>query len=319
MPPNHISQVGYYDGNKHLIDFSHSTNAYGQEINLTNHSIHSINWQYNWIGDSATERDSSHLNATVHYPNTNEYTFKIVHDGQYLSLYINPDPDDNDAYPNEFCKVAQKRVLWNDNMKIILGHEVKNFKEHHRDVKYDFLRIVSAADSSRVQLEPKIITPNKEEVKFVLNIDNDISPQNAGINYMEVQIPQGLKLFQNFISKISLAGYNWSPVVIPFDKGTNFPKKDEVAVMKISPNRLGFIFGKTIHYAKNEAEESLAMIMTLSPEYDKISDGSAFEVFVEKKQFDAMAQTWGCDSTCGLQKSLGDLKIYKKQFSVTVK
>ena len=319
QPPNHISRVGYFDGAPHYIDFSHSTNAYGQEINLTNHSIHSINWKYNWIGDTATERDATHLYATNHYPNTNEYTFKIVHDGEYVTIYINPDPDDNDAYPNEFCKVAQKRVLWNDNMKIILGHEVQNYLEHHRSVKYDFLRIVSAADSSRVQLTPKIITPNKEEVRFAFNINNDISPKNAGINYMEVQIPQGFKLSHNFISKISISGYDWSPVSIPFDKGRNYPEKDEVSVMKISPDRLGFIFGKTIHNAKKETEESLSMTIALSPEYDRISDGSAFEVFVEKKQFDAMPQTWGRDSTCGLQKCTGDLKIYKKQFSVTVK
>jgi len=323
QPPNHISRVGYFDGAPHYIDFAYSTNAYGQEINLTNHSIHSINWKYNWIGDNATERDATHLYATNHYPNTNEYIFRIVHDGEYVTIYINPDPDDNDGYPNEFCKVAQKRVLWNDNLKIILGHEVRNFKEHHRDVKYDYIRIVSAADKSKAYLDPKFIYPADKRMKFVFNITNDISPVNAGINYIEMNIPDGFvldNLSENIIIKDYYKGNGELSKLrlIMFNNGKNYPDKNEVAIHLISKNKVGLIFGTTIKDNKKKMYENINIELSLKPQWASISDVSEFQIFVENRQFDGMPQTWGKSSTCGLQKCTGDLKVYKKSLNLTL-
>ncbi len=301
------SYWGFFDGTKHWIDFSTSTDAYGNQINLSNSSIHSLNWTYDY------------WNTPI--PNTNHYGIKIVHDGQYISMYINPDPDDNDAYPNEYCLVARREVLWNDNLTMIIGHEVRNQDMPQQDADYDFIKIKSVANKSKVLLDPKYLD-NEEKVECVLYLSNDITPKNAGINYIEVHMPDGLKLEDDLFKCITVKDFYNNGKEMEKLKNRVFAKKltetlkpNEVGIIRKSDNKIAIILGTQITNMADSKKEDISIGLKLKVK-DKFKSGF-FNVFVEARQFDKLSQSWNRDSTCGLQKCTGNTFIYRiKEFIV---
>ena len=291
---------GFFDGTKHWIDFSKSTNAYGQQINLTNHLIHSLNWPYDY------------WNTAI--PNTNHYGIKIVHDGQYISMYINPDPDDNDAYPNEYCLVARREVLWNDNLTMILGHEVRDQNmQNAQDAHYDYLKIKSAANKSKVFLEPPYFKGDTMHCQLFLS--NDILSQNAGINYVELNLPAGVSL--DSLDDIAVKTYFNGKKLLKLqnkiyknNKINSGLSSDEVGIFELPNHHLALILGTQIVNNKDPNKEHLFIDLNLKMSKE-VKEGE-IQAFVENRQFDAIKQSWNHSSTCGLQKCTGQAVFYRR-------
>ncbi len=297
------SYVGYYDGVAHDIDFQYSKDAVGNQINLTNNSIHSINYNYVW----QTWRFWDGPNV----PNPNHYGLKMEHDGTKISIYINPDPDDNDAYPNEYCLVAQKNVPWHDNMKILIGHENRNEDTIRQEAFYDYIRIISATAGTFISIEPPGVPVSPIPKSFTLALENEIGGTNAGVNYIEITKPQDLNWVSDPVNDIIVRNnymgnateYTLTTIRFDLAPGGNFPGPDEVAI-RTNGDLITLILGTQIsNYSDPEYEHIYVDFnFTLT---NSSFDSDEFIVYLEARQFDAIPATWDKGSTCGLQKTLG--------------
>ncbi len=50
----------------------------------------------------------------------------MIHNGPSVSLFINPNPDNTENYPNEFFRLENFSVVFSTNLKILIGHKVRN-------------------------------------------------------------------------------------------------------------------------------------------------------------------------------------------------
>ncbi|HMA99990.1 MAG TPA: hypothetical protein VKS21_03290, partial [Spirochaetota bacterium] len=163
-----ISRFGYYKGTPSVYSLQNCTDALGEPVDLTG-------------GSQPLNHDFVDNNFSPGTPNTNHYIFRITHDGQKITVYINPDPDNNEPLlPNEFCRVMQTPVSWNSNLMLMFGHESRSIRREI-DVDYDYLLVRSAAAGATGRLDY-----DREEGKLNAGISAVINKKNSGINLLKI-------------------------------------------------------------------------------------------------------------------------------------
>lgn len=297
----HASRIGYFDGVQHdFMDLGNATNFFGNTVNLTNRSIHSLRWHYR-------PRDVNPPNCVS---NTNSIGFRITHNGSRIDFYLNPDPDDNDAYPNEWFRVGSKPVLWNTGMKIMVGHHVRIMLTRGQYAQFDNLLVRSSTDKSKASLSPEFVPVSPEPQKLVYTISNTIKPENAGINIIRINKPDICQWASDPVNDIVVKNHykdsSEEQVLHTVRlRSDQYPEDDQVGVMT-NGNRITLLLGSQIAHMKRPERENIRIEFNfvMAREFES----GEFTSTVEALQLDPMplAKT-GRYSTCGEQKTEGEV------------
>ena len=143
---------------------------------------------------SATNLANFHsltVNVTVGTIVNTNVALMATHDGSSVSFYFNPDPDNNDAHPNEYCFVGNFPVSFTNNIRFMINEEVRN-KNSSCDARFGSFMIRSAADSSAmsVSIDSEDQSSNSTDLRRLqFNFANGIYASNAGINVITISKP----------------------------------------------------------------------------------------------------------------------------------
>lgn len=293
----HASRIGYFDGVQHdFMGLGAVTNFFGYPVNLTNRSIHSLRWHYQ-------PRDQNSPNCVS---NTNSVGFRITHNGSRIDFYLNPDPDNRNAYPNEWLKVGSKQVLWNSGMKIMVGHNVRIMLTRQQTAYFDDLLVRSATDKSKAFISPELLPVAPEPQKLVYTISNKIIPGNAGVNIIRITKPGVCQWATDPVSDILVKDYykNRAGIetlrTVPVSSD-QYPEDDQVGVMT-NGNEITLVLGSQI--AHTGRPERGAIKIEFNFVVAQEFESAEFTSTVEAVQFDCMpAVKKGRYSTCGEQKT----------------
>ncbi|MEK6797149.1 MAG: hypothetical protein AABZ39_20410 [Spirochaetota bacterium] len=256
------------------------------------------------------------------YWNTNAIGFRIIHDGEALNMYVNPNPyGQRPAYPNEWLFVKRRAVTWNSNFSIMIGNQQRGFGGYlgHEWAfgTFDNLLIRSACDASAFIFSPAAISNaiNFQTVSVV--ITNVILPaNNAGVNYLRIIKPvsfdytndlvAGITVkthFSNSATECVLSNYIYS--------NGSFPADAQCAIMTNSwtnaagSNEICILLGNQVtNFTQVDWQYVKIDIVTRSTNPFFYND--AWTAYVMAEKFDAMPAAMKSNySTCGWQKCIG--------------
>ncbi|MDD5066400.1 MAG: hypothetical protein PHF84_05080 [bacterium] len=293
----HASRIGYFDGVQHdFMNMGAVTNFFGNVINLTNNSIHSLRWDYR-------PRDQNSPNCVS---NTNSIGFRITHNGSRIDFYVNPDPDNNDAYPSEWLKIGSKDVLWNTGMKIMVGHHVRIMLTRQQTAHFDELLVRSTTDKSKASISPELVPVSPEPQKLVYTISNSIKPENAGINVIRITKPAICRWATGPVDDIVVKDYYKDDPgeqvlrTVPVNPG-EYPADDQVGVMT-DGNKITLLLGSQITHKSRPERENIKVEFNFIIA-QKFESGE-FTSTIEAVQMERMPLAKkGRYSTCGEQRT----------------
>lgn len=305
-----LQRHGVFDGTMSPLDFSNAIRPDGRTVDLSSIG----NWDYSPYATSST-------------PNGNDMTFRIVHNGNKIEFLVNPDPNDNNAFPAEFCKIGEKSVFWSNNIQFMFNHEQKcddfwpTGTPHQQDVNWDDVLVKSASDTSRLYFTNKVNVSNGHQWVH-MKVSNVIDSTNAGINFIRVIKPSGdFEWTPNLLEgvKVSTAySGSYQELNSNFYEDDTFPAADEFDILTNTwtnasgSNEIRILLGSQITDAVAANEHiyiSLKLKITNANFVDK-----EFKLYVNAEQFDAMG-TKGNYSTAGWQKTTGENKLPIKYFA----
>lgn len=274
--PINRSRFGVFSEATVFLDLAKASNYLGTEYDIGQESAgyHSLNFPYMWEGNN------DGAGGTGDFPgpniaNTNDIIFRIVHDGSTVSTWVNMDPDDNDEYPNEFLLVHRRRVFWNEDLAIMLGHEVKNDNMYEQRAVYDYLLIRSSIEASGFQYE------YNQPGRMDLDLWFQVGEGQAGVNTIEVE---NLKLQTDPRSKINIQNQNG----------------EQVAIHKVIQQNIKtqIILSEILHKDSKlqlQLPVNTAQALSAKP-----------YVYLEARQYEDLKGTWGKAGTVGRQRVLLD-------------
>ncbi|MDD5066402.1 MAG: hypothetical protein PHF84_05090 [bacterium] len=265
--------------------------------------------------------------------NTNCVGFRMVHDGTYIKLYLNPDPyDRNPALPNEWLFLAQKQVVWNDAIQIMVGHGQRCSDSvagmPQQDADFDNLLIKSSVDVSKQIVSPPSLptsTTLTDYKKVTLMFSNVILKQtdisNAGINYIKITKPNEFRWPYNVMLTNNTT--NYCVRVRDFYEGnvtqrtlynnqfntdmTSFFGSANKAMIRTNGNDLYIILSSQITNMPVDSYEHIYVDMRF-----KVTNFSSvqFDSWVQAELFEGMPVAKKSNySTCSWQKTTGTASI----------
>ncbi|MDD5067660.1 MAG: hypothetical protein PHF84_11505, partial [bacterium] len=98
------SRWGYYKGAENRCFLTNVKRPDNKKADLTTGPY---NLEYNYNGGAV---------------NNNDVGIRITYDGSRVGFYVNPDPSDGNAYPNEYCYLRDTSFPITNNLRIMLGH-----------------------------------------------------------------------------------------------------------------------------------------------------------------------------------------------------
>lgn len=145
------------------------------------------------------------------FVNTNQIGMRIINDGTNFKFYLNPDPDDNDANPNEYMLVGQSPATFTSDMGVMVGVEAARFDTEMQWAEFDNFLVRSVADSdvanTRVEISPNSATVGAS-VNFKMIMNPTFTANDAGIAEIKVVKPS------------SYAAWDTSGITVYTDHGT---------------------------------------------------------------------------------------------------
>lgn len=171
-----VSRWGYYKGGETRLFLTNLQRPNEKNINLASFLEH------DYSGGSY---------------NNNNIGIRITYNGFHVSFYINPDPFDQNSYPNEYCLLGRTSFPVTNHLRIMIGHE-NNAVLPNAEIyaaKYTNILMRSSADSSSSFLRPNTV-PAGKMVFFTNTVRASFKPEDAGIGEMVLKIPAGFKNVQ---------------------------------------------------------------------------------------------------------------------------
>ncbi len=165
-----------------------NVNFSGGSVDLVNNIDRGLEWNYEDLWGLGTSGGGGVANTRI--SNTNILGLKITHDGSVVCFYINPNPFDRagNPYPNEYILMGQENVSWNDNLRIMMGHESHNYYTEKEDVRYDDLLVRSVADTLTSEIFPAEIKVGSK-IDFSYFLKPVFSSKDSGIGEIRIRKP----------------------------------------------------------------------------------------------------------------------------------
>ncbi len=132
--------------------------------------------------------DNGTLNANP--VNTNLIGIRMVHNGDTIRFFINPDPDDNDSLPNEYIETGSVGATFSNNLKFMFGVESARADTESQAVTFDNLLVRSVADgeTTYAEMNPTQVRAG-DVVPFSMVISPTLNIDDAGIAEIKIAKP----------------------------------------------------------------------------------------------------------------------------------
>ncbi|MFC1503898.1 hypothetical protein ACFL6D_00620 [Spirochaetota bacterium] len=251
--------------------------------------------------------------------------FRIVHDGNKIKLYINPDPNDdtNNNLPNEFLYLFERSVNWPSNLSVGYGQQskgAKNSDEGYFHANYSNFIVKSAVQDSTITVTNSIsnitiYSSAPEDTRpFVISFDNTINTSNAGINVVEIKKPSQWSNWcgiTNITTNIEVwTAYDGSSslkknttLYFSIDNLTNIQTNE--VVIRTNGDSLWMRLGKQI--VSSSSNKRIEVRFNMATEID-IPNIYTFDTYLEAVLFDPHRNQTDY-STCGPQKKSGTIEV----------
>ncbi len=198
-----VSEWGYYTSAEADFNLSTSVRPDGQSQDLSGAPLQ---WNYDDYYSTATADggggqldDSGNFTDAIHNTNAanvNPVGIRIVHNGNTLYFYANPNPiegDGNyDALPNEYIRIGSVGATFTDNMNFMLGVETPRRDTEMHWVELDNLLVRSVADGdvadTKVEMSPTKVRKDTSTA-FKMLISPTINANDAGIAEVKIVKP----------------------------------------------------------------------------------------------------------------------------------
>jgi len=121
--------------------------------------------------------------------NNNDVGIRITYDGKKIRFYINPDPYDNNAYPNEYLFLAETSFSITNNLRVMLGHENNGvYPSQDWNVSYTNFLIRTVCKNLTSRIAPRNVGIGSI-VTYTNIIQASFSNTDAGIGELIIEKP----------------------------------------------------------------------------------------------------------------------------------
>lgn len=294
------SSWGYSVVSEQPFDMTAGTDNSGVTRDLTANiaSGNGVPWNYDDMWGAGTQGGGT-ANGTA--DNNNSIIVRLTHDSSYVRMYINPDPDNANTYPNEFILVQTVPVSWNSDIRVMTGVESKRTDTETQDADIDSMLIRSVSSGVTAEITPaRVAKGTTNWYEIVLN--PTFSADDAGIG--EIVISKSDRL----------SSFNWDPSAIQVYsvKGTGGAHSDLTALQEMtyssgSPASTGHFYAVATNGGKdlfikfsqadnsltttgvinsNAADKRIVVRFQLAVPESANADGDQFAVYVDSRKYD---------------------------------
>ncbi len=292
------SAFGYYYGS----EFLPSTSALVSEDGTTYDFSQAGVWRRNYDDDygSATppapggndpandgDDNSYYSPGTIEYENTNPLGIKIIHTGNQIKFYLNPNPIDGDGFrdadPNAYFLLGSVNVGWNTNLAIMIGHENLYFHFESADAIYDDFLIRSVASNVVAEVSPTKVRKNST-INFIAEIKGTFSTNDSGIGEIKIVKPAtygdwnyaNINIYTNDVVMGKVTGSDANPAAGNVALITNGSD------LKIRFNKTSGAANDIIDYYNNKViKVEFELQVPVTPD----ATGKEFEVYVNNEKY----------------------------------
>ncbi len=283
--------IGYYETALNSLDLVNGIRPDGRSINLTN----MVNFDFQ-------------LNINNGIAQSSNVGFRMIHNGNAIQFFVNPDPDNNDAaWPNEWCYIGERQVVWNDRMQFMIGHAQQannansgSGNDFRQDADWDDVLVKNAVNYVGISMAPASIPVNTNVKTLVMTISNQILKQtgltNAGVNVIKITKPSDFfwpslpitnciavsNYYDDTGVKKGLLPFRYYPLVV---SATNYPGVGRFGVIT-NGDTLTLILGDQITNMSTSGEEVVKVYMKLKA--TNYFTGAQFQAHVKAEQYDTM-------------------------------
>ncbi len=320
-----LSMWGYYSAAETNFSMVSSVRPDNTSIDLSYQGIGSqqVEWNYDdrysscpsgggtcFDNNGGGADDNGTLNENP--ANNNLIGMRMVHDGDTIRFFINPDPDENDPLPNEYIEAGSVAATFSNNLKFMFGVESARADTETQIASFDNLLVRSVADGDTTYAE---INPTQvhvgDSVPFSLVLNPTLNTDDAGIAELKITKPSvyaGWDISSLGVFSTHGGGAAWSEISAlkshtVNNKGTNcsysVPADGGVDVCT-SGNDLIVRF-RAVSSADNDviqsadAEKRIGITFTFTAPGTPDAAGQEFAVFARNEKYD----TSHTDNTTG--------------------
>ncbi len=180
----HPNTWGYYNNIEWLVPFNTITN------DIDNKTVGIIS---NYFQSQYDDMDANHYNSYdngYRYPVTNELGINMVHSGNKITIYINPDPAGNTSnLSNTWIKFAEFPVSWSNKVIAYFNNETPYYRIEPIEAQFDNFLIRTVASNITAKMIPnKVITNQWVDFKLEINVEN-VSANDSGVGEIYIKKP----------------------------------------------------------------------------------------------------------------------------------
>ncbi|MEM0173057.1 MAG: hypothetical protein QXI16_00960, partial [Sulfolobaceae archaeon] len=180
----HPNVWGYYNNIEWYVPFNTITN------DIDNKTVGILS---NFFQSCYDDMDADHFNSYANgykYPVTNELGINMVHSGNKITIYINPDPAGNSpGLSNTWIKFAEFPVSWSNKVIAFFGNESPYYRIEPIEAQFDNFLVRSVASNVIAKMIPnKVITNQWVDFKLEIEVQG-VSSEDSGVGEIYIKKP----------------------------------------------------------------------------------------------------------------------------------
>jgi len=180
-----------------------------------------MNWCYddNW-GQNTTEGTANPGTLNSYSNNNNAIKFRITSDGQYVSLYVNPNPYDSSSsqtwnggsatYKNVFYLVKRVPVMFSNEIMVMVGLANNRGDAERLLLSMDNFTVRTVAASNVAEISPVLTRAGSTNQLKIAVKPWFSSVTEAGVEEIWVKLPDSYLSFTNWLAFTNAIGVFWA-------------------------------------------------------------------------------------------------------------
>ncbi|MEJ5284369.1 MAG: carboxypeptidase-like regulatory domain-containing protein, partial [Brevinematales bacterium] len=129
-------------------------------------------------------------------PVTDELAINMIHSGNKILIYINPNPAGDGGPQNTWIKFAEVPVAWSNDIIAFIGNEINFFRGEPVEAQFDNFLIRTIASNVVAKVTPQKVMTNSS-VEFAVEIEpQGVATEDSGIGEIYIKKPAGYGSWQ---------------------------------------------------------------------------------------------------------------------------
>ncbi len=136
-------------------------------------------------------------------PVTDELAINLVHSGNKIIIYLNPNPAGDNGPQNTWIKFAEVPVGWSNDIIAFIGNETGFFRGEPAEANFDHFIIRTIASNVVASITPRKVLTNST-IQFSVEIEpQGVTADDSGIGEIYIKKPAGYGSWQ--LSTVSVS------------------------------------------------------------------------------------------------------------------